>query len=105
MIHQYLSLVIFRNFFKLKRGGLNFLRRTNSGEPLSYLVPFSVFQFQKFEGVKFLFIHRTSMGSNSFPSTSVNFLKFPQIKEGGANFLVGTNSAERLKYLVPPSVF
>ena len=31
--------------------------------------------------------------------------KFPQIKQGGLSFLVGTNSAERVNYLVHPSVF
>ena len=32
-------------------------------------------------------------------------LKFPKVKEGGSSLLGGTNSANRLDYLVPPSVF
>ena len=74
---------------------------TNSAELQYYLVPPSVFQFQKYEQLKFLVIHRTSMGSDWFTSTFVNFLKFPQIKEGGPNFLDGTNSAKWLNYLIP----
>ena len=45
------------------------------------------------------------MGTTWFTSTFLNFLKFTQIKEGGPDFLVGTNSAERQNYLVPHSVF
>ena len=41
------------------------------------------------------------MHSTRFRSTFLIFFKFPQIKEGGHNFLGGTNSAERLNYLVP----
>ena len=95
----------FLKFPQIKEGGLNFLVGTNSAERLNYLVAPSVFQLQKFEGLKFFVIPCTSMGSNWFTSTLLNFLKFPQIKEGGPDFLVGTNSAERLNYLVPPSVF
>ena len=45
------------------------------------------------------------MGSNRFTTTFLNFLEIPKIKEVGPKFLVGTSSAERLNYLVPPSVF
>ena len=45
------------------------------------------------------------MGSTWFTSTFLNFLKFPQIKEGVPNFLEATNSAEPLNYSVPHSVF
>ena len=38
-------------------------------------------------------------------STFLRLLKFPEFKEWESNFLGGTNSAERLNYLVPPSVF
>ena len=38
-------------------------------------------------------------------STFLRFFKFFQIKEGGPNFLSGTNSAERLNYLVPHLYF
>ena len=48
---------IFWNFLKLKKGGPNFLEGTNSAEQLNYFVPHSVFQFQKFEGLKFFVIH------------------------------------------------
>ena len=34
-----------------------------------------------------------------------SFSKFPQIMEGETNILGETNSAERLNYLVPSSVF
>ena len=44
------------------------------------------------------------MGSIWFTSTFFNFFKLPQVKEGRPNFLVGTNSAERLNYLVPPPI-
>ena len=93
----------FLNFLKfpqIKEGAPNFLVGTNFAERLNYLVPPTVFQFQKFKGLKFFVIHFTLMGFNGFTSTSLNLLKFPQIKEGGPNFLVGTNSAEQLNYLV-----
>ena len=92
-------------FPQIKKRGPNFLGGTNSAQWLNYLVPPSPFQFQRFQELKFFLIHCTLMGSNRFTSTFLNFLKFSQIKEGGPNFLVGTNSAERLNYLVPPSVF
>ena len=41
------------------------------------------------------------MHSTRFSSTFLSFFKFPQIKEGGPNFLGGTNSAERLNYFLP----
>ena len=41
------------------------------------------------------------MHSTWFSSTFLSFLKFPQIKDGGPNFLGGTNSPEPLNYLVP----
>ena len=84
----------FLNFPKLKMWNLISWGGTNSAEQLNYLIPSSVFQFQKFQGVKFLVIHCTSIGSNWFTSTFLNLLKFPQIKEWGPNFLVGTNSEE-----------
>ena len=40
-----------------------------------------------------------------FRSTFLRSFKFPKIKEGGPTFLWGNNSAERLNYLVPFSVF
>ena len=40
-----------------------------------------------------------------FSITFLRFLKFRQIKKGGRNFLGRTNSAERMNYLVPLSVF
>ena len=45
-------------------------------------------------------MHSTWLGN-----TFISFLKFPEFKEGGPKFLGGTNSAERLNYLVPPSAF
>ena len=45
------------------------------------------------------------MHSTWFSSTFVWFLKFPQIKKEGSNFLGETNSAEWLNYLVPCFVF
>ena len=45
------------------------------------------------------------MHSTWFSSNFISFLKFPQIKEGGCNFLGGINSAEWLNYLVPPLYF
>ena len=45
------------------------------------------------------------MHSTWFSSTFLRFLKFPQIKEWEPYFIGWTNSAERLNYLVPPSVF
>ena len=45
------------------------------------------------------------MGSAWFSRTFVNFWKYPQITEGGPNFLEGTNSADRLNYLVRSSAF
>ena len=41
------------------------------------------------------------MHSTRISSSFLNFFKFPQIKEGGPNFLGGTNSAERLNYFFP----
>ena len=41
------------------------------------------------------------MRSTRCSSTFLSFFKFPQIKEVAPNFLGGTNSAERLNYLVP----
>ena len=41
------------------------------------------------------------MHSTRFSSTFLSFFQFPQIREGGPNFLGGTNSAEWLNYLVP----
>ena len=41
------------------------------------------------------------MHSTRISSSFLSFLKFPQIKEVGPNFLGGTNSSERLNYLVP----
>ena len=99
------TFVSFLKFFQIKEGAPNFLVGTNSAERLNYLVPPSVFIFQKFQGLKFFVIHCISMGSNRFTRAFLNFLKFPQIKDGGPNFLVGTNSAERLNYLVPLSAF
>ena len=43
------------------------------------------------------------MDSRWCSSTFLMFLKFFEIKEGGPNSLGGTNYAERLNYLVPPS--
>ena len=45
-------------------------------------------------------MHSTWLGN-----TFISFLKFPEFKEGGPKFLGGTNSAERLNYLVPSSAF
>ena len=45
------------------------------------------------------------MGFNWFTSTFLNFSKFSQIKEREPNFFGGTNSAERVNYLVPLFVF
>ena len=77
----------FLKFPPMKVEGPNFLRGTNSAVGLNYVVPLSVFQFQKFEGLRFFVIHCTSMGSNWFTSTFFNFSKFPQIKRGGTLFL------------------
>ena len=99
------AFVNFLKFPQIKEGVADFLVGTDSAERLNYLVPPTVFKFQKFEGVKFFVIHCTSICSNSFTSTCLNFLKFPQIKESGPNFLRRTNSAERLNYLVPSSIF
>ena len=41
------------------------------------------------------------MHSTWYSSTFLRFLKIHQINKGGPNFLGGTNSAERLNYLVP----
>ena len=40
------------------------------------------------------------MHSTWFSSTFLKFLKFRQIKERGLNFFGGTNSAERMNYLI-----
>ena len=44
--------------------------------------PPSVFQFQKFEGLKFFVIYCSSMGSNWFTSTFLNFSNFLKLKRG-----------------------
>ena len=61
-------------------GGANF------GEGLNYLVPPSVFQFQKFSRPNFFVIHYILMYSAWLRSTFRRVLKFVQIKEGGPNF-------------------
>ena len=94
----------FLRFLQIKEVGHNFLGGTNSAERLNYLVPPAVSTFQKFQWLKFFVIHCISMGSNWFSRTFLKFLEFLQIKEGGPNFLVGINSADRLNYLVPLSV-
>ena len=102
------SAELFVNFWKfpqITEGAPNFLGGTNSADRLNYLVRTSAFPFQKFKELKFFVIHCTSMSSNWFTSTFLNFFRFFEIKKGGPNFLVGTNSAERLNYLVCPSVF
>ena len=66
----------FLNFPQIKEGRPNFLVETKSAERLSYLVSSSVFQFRKFKGLKFFVIPCTSVGSNWFTSTFLNFLKY-----------------------------
>ena len=70
----------FLKFPQIKEGAPNFLGGTNSAQRLNYFVPRSVFQFQKFEGLKFFGIHWSSMGSNWFTSAFLNFLNFPKLK-------------------------
>ena len=53
-------------------------------------------------------ILRHSLDFNAFcviQESCFRLLKFPQIKEGGPNFLVGTNSAERLNYFPLPLLY
>ena len=52
-----ISFLSFLKFRRIKEGGPNFFGGTNSAERLNYLVAPSVFQFQKFEGPKFIIIH------------------------------------------------
>ena len=48
---------MFLKFPQIKEGGPNFFPGTSSAESMKDLVPPSLFQYEKFEGFKFLVIH------------------------------------------------
>ena len=78
---------------------------TNYAERLNYLNPLLFFSFKKLNDansssfIRFDWILHDSAVLFSYFE---NFLKF---KRGGPSFLGETNSAERLNYLILPSVF
>ena len=53
---------------------------TNSAEQLHYLVPPSRFQFKKFQGSKFYFVHHVSAYSVRFKRYFLSFTKFLHVK-------------------------
>ena len=93
-----------KEFPQIKEAGPYFVGGSNSAERPNYLVPPSVFLFSIIERPKFLIIHQISMHFTWFSSTSLSFYKFPKIRVGGPNLFGRINSAERLNYLVPPSI-
>ena len=95
----------FSNFLKLKMGDLiswggnQFCKAAELFGPPSSISILEIWRTQNFP-------HSLDLNASLWvSSTFVRFSKIHQIKEGGPNFLGGTNSAERLNYLVPPSVF
>ena len=93
----------FWNFSKLSRGtyfleGNQLCRRAELFGPPFCILILEAWRTQIL--CQSLDLMHSTWDSSTFP----RFFKFFQIKEGGPNFLWGTNSAERLNDLVPPSV-
>ena len=89
---------------QIKEGGPNFLGKTNSAERLNYLAPLLYFNFKNLNNPNSLplipyqcILHESAVLFSVF----WNLLKLKR----GSNFLEGTNSAERVNYLVSSSVF
>ena len=76
---------------QIKEGGLNFLGGNNSGVQNGWIIwsPLLYFIFTSLKEPSYFFIHSISMHCTWFSRNFHRFSKFPQIKEGGTDFLGG----------------
>ena len=88
-------------FIQIKNGGSNFwgvnlfCRTTELFGPYFCILILKVLKTQ-------VLLHSLEFNASVwFRSTFLRGFKFPKIEKGGPNLLGGTNSAERLNYLVP----
>ena len=96
---------VFWNFLKLKRRDI-----ISWGEPIlqnGWIIwsPLLYFNFRSLKDPNSLSFVRFQWILHDSAVLFSGFWKFIKVRRGGPNFFGGTNSAERLNYLVPPSVF
>ena len=105
ILHDLVVLFSLLKFLQIKEGAPNFLGGTilqNGGIIWSTLLYFNFKSFKNPNSSSFIRFHCILHDSGEPFS---DFSSFYKLKRGGANFLGGSNSAERLNYLVHPSVF
>ena len=106
ILHDLVVLFSLLKFLQIKEGAPNFLGGTilqNSGIIWSTLLYFNFKSFKNPNSSSFIRFHCILHDSGEPFSDFSSFYKLK--RGGGANFLGGSNSAERLNYLVHPSVF